>query len=63
MGRIFKIGSTKIADDDTTAQMTTEQVRNHLKTSFPEVAEATVREKSEGDITFVEFLPRPGRKG
>ena len=63
MGRVFKIGTTQIADDDSTAGMTIDQVREHLKPSFPEVAEATIREKTEGEITFYEFLPRPGRKG
>lgn len=63
MGRVFKIGSTKIADDDTTANLTVEQVRDHLKQLYPEVAEATIKEKDQDGITFVEFLPKPGRKG
>ena len=63
MGRVFKIGTMKIADDDSTATMTIDQVREHLKIAYPEVAEATIKEKTEGDITFYEFLPRPGRKG
>ena len=63
MGRVFKIGSTKIADDDSTAAMTVEQVRAHLKQTFPEVAEATIKEKEVDGITYVEFLPKPGRKG
>jgi len=65
MARIFKIGTTKIAEDESMAQMDLDQVREHLKMAYPEVAEATVREKvdAETGVNFVEFLPRPGRKG
>lgn len=63
MTRIFKIGTTKIVEDDSMAGLTVEQVRDRLKTTYPELAEATVREKTEGDVTYVEWLPRPGRKG
>ena len=63
MTRIFKIGSTKVVEDDSLAGLSINEVRDRLKTTFPEVAQATVREKTEDDITYVEFLPRPGRKG
>ncbi|MBN1137662.1 MAG: hypothetical protein JXM73_13835 [Anaerolineae bacterium] len=63
MSRIFKIGTTKIVEDDSMAGLTVEQVRDRLKTTYPELAEATVREKTEGDVTYVEWLARPGRKG
>lgn len=43
--------------------LTNEQVRDLLKTSYPEVANATFREREEGDLRVVEFLPQPGRKG
>jgi hypothetical protein len=43
--------------------ITINEVKARLKSSFPEVAQATVREKTEGEVTYVEFLPRPGRKG
>ncbi len=63
MTRIFKIGSTKIVEDESMQGLSLDEVRNHLKTSFPEVAQAAVQEKTEGDIIYVEFLPKPGRKG
>ena len=65
MARIFKIGTTKIVEDESMAQMSLDEVREHLKMAYPEVAEATVREKvdAETGVNFVEFLPRPGRKG
>jgi hypothetical protein len=40
-----------------------DEVREILRLSFPEVAQATIREKTEGDVTFYEFLPVAGRKG
>ncbi len=40
-----------------------EAIRERLKAMYPEVAEATIREKIEGDTTFVEFWAKPGRKG
>ncbi len=63
MARIFKVGSVKIAEDPSMQDLTNEEVRAALKTQYPEVAEAAIREKTEGETTFVEFLPRPGRKG
>lgn len=65
MTRIFKIGTTKIAEDESMAELSLDEIRERLKPLYPEVAEATIREKedAESGITFVEFLPRPGRKG
>lgn len=63
MARIFKIGSTKVVEDPSMANLSNEEIRERLKSMYPEVAEATIREKAEGDTTFVEFLARPGRKG
>ena len=61
--RIFKIGSNQIVEDESTSGLTIEQVRDHLKRLYPEVANATYRQRQEGDTLFVEFIPRPGRKG
>ena len=63
MTRIFKIGSTQIVEDESMQGLSIDEVKARLKSSFPEVAQATVREKTEGEVTYVEFLPRPGRKG
>ena len=63
MTRIFKIGSVKITEDSSMAGLSLDEIRERLKPMYPEVAEATIREKTEGETTFVEFLPRPGRKG
>jgi hypothetical protein len=63
MARIFKIGTTKIVEDESMAGLSLDEIREQLKIAYPEVAEATVRERIEGETTFVEFLPRPGRKG
>ena len=62
--RIFMIGTTRIVADETTAGLDAEGVRAFLRPSFPEVAHATVRERTLEDGThIVDFLPRPGRKG
>ena len=62
--RIFKTGTVRIIEDQSTVGLDNEAVRNLLKTSYPEIANATIREvtTTEGQ-TVVEFLPQPGRKG
>lgn len=61
--RVFVVGSTRITENDTTSGLTPEQVRKTLEAAYPEVANATIRERAEGDTAIVEFLPQPGRKG
>ena len=62
--RVFKIGATRIVEDASTAGLNNEQLRSLLKSSYPEVANATIRESTTGDGTRVlEFLPIAGRKG
>ncbi len=65
--RIFKIGANRIVEDASMAQLTTEQIRSLLQVSYPEVAHATVRERSETvegrEVHLLEFLPQAGRKG
>jgi uncharacterized protein YhfF len=63
MTRVFKIGSTKIVEDESMQGRSLDEVREILRLNFPEVAQATIREKTEGDVTFYEFLPVAGRKG
>ena len=43
--------------------ITNEDVRNLLKATYPEVANATLRETTAEGQRLVEFLPQPGRKG
>jgi hypothetical protein len=63
--RIFKIGTITIVEDESLAGKHPEAVRDILKTSYPEVAHATIRERQdpESGQHIVEFLARPGRKG
>jgi len=61
--RIFKIGSTRIVADESLRDLDNEAARTLLKRSYPEVANATIREREEGDKIIVEFLPQPGHKG
>ena len=62
--RIFKIGATTIIADETTAQLDKEQVRTLLKSSYPEVAHATIRERVLDDGTECwDFIAKAGRKG
>ena len=60
---IFKIGASRIVADETTAKLSNEQARTFLKGTYPEVVNATLRERIEGDTKILEFLPQPGRKG
>jgi hypothetical protein len=63
MSRLFKIGSTKIVEDESMAGLSIEQVRDRLKSRFPEVAKATVRQREVDGVTYIEFSARVGRKG
>ena len=61
--RVFKTGSTRIVESETTAGLSNEEVREILKRTYPEVAHATIREREQDGLRIVEFLPQPGRKG
>jgi hypothetical protein len=62
--RIFKIGATRIVADDSFRGVDNETARQILKANYPEVANATIRERTLEDGTqLVEYLPQPGRKG
>ena len=62
--RIFKTGSNIISEAPEMRELSNDAIRNLLKHSYPEVANATIRETPQNDGTLlVEFLPVPGRKG
>ena len=62
--RIFKVGTVRIVEDETMRDLSLDQVKEVLKSSYPEVTHATTREMvGEDGITLIEFLPQPGRKG
>ena len=61
--RVFKIGATRIVEDPSMSSLDNNAVRDVLKTSYPEIANATIREREENGLRIVEFLPQPGRKG
>jgi len=61
--RVFKIGATRVVEDASMSSLSNDQVRDLLKISYPEIANATLRERDENGLRVVEFLPQPGRKG
>lgn len=62
--RIFKTGAVRIVEDDSMRGLSVEEVRTILKVTYPEIANATIRETTADDgQLIVEFLPQPGRKG
>lgn len=63
MDRLFKIGSNTVQETESTRSLTNEQVRDFLKSTYPEVANATIRDYTSDGVRVVEFLPQPGRKG
>ncbi|MCC7447116.1 MAG: hypothetical protein IT324_06855 [Anaerolineae bacterium] len=65
LSRVFKIGANRVVEDASTMQLSNEQARDLLKISYPEVANATIRERIDlaANLRIVEFLPQPGRKG
>ena len=58
-----KIGATRIVETPAMFGLSNEQVRDLLKTSYPEVAHATLREREDNGLRVVDVLPQPGRKG
>jgi len=63
LSRVFKIGATRIVEDPSMAPLDNNAIRDLLKTSYPEIANATIREREDNGLRVVEFLPQPGRKG
>jgi hypothetical protein len=61
--RKFKIGSTLLDEDDSTRGLDLEQIRSLLKPAFPEVADAAIVQNQIGDVLYIEYTSRPGRKG
>ena len=61
--RVFKTGTTLITESPEMRSMTIDQIKHLLKTTYPEIAHATVRERVEGETLIVEFLPIASRKG
>ncbi len=61
--RVFKTGTVRIVEDESMRALSNEAVRNVLKATYPEVANATIRETTADGQRIVEFLPQPGRKG
>ncbi len=63
--RIFVIGAHRIVEtDESTAALSSEQMRTLFRATYPEVANATIRERTDAEgHRVVEYLPQPGRKG
>lgn len=61
--RVFKTGTIRVVEDESMRELSNEEVRNLLKATYPEVANATIRETSADGQRIIEFLPQPGRKG
>lgn len=63
MARVFITGTTRIVEDESLAPLSIEEVQAKLANSYPEVRNATIRNRTEGELEVFEFLPQPGRKG
>ena len=63
LDRVFKIGSQTIYENEVTYGLTNEQVREALKSAYPEIANATIGTRNENGQEIIDFLPQPGRKG
>jgi len=61
--RVFKIGSVRIVEDPSMVGKTPKEIQKLLAPLYPQVENATVRERTEGDIHITEFIQQPGRKG
>jgi len=61
--RVFKTGTTVITESPEMRSMTIRPDQQVLKSTYPEVAHATVRERVEGETLVIDFLPIAARKG
>ena len=62
--RVFKIGTTTIVEDESMSGLDLDAVKQILQRSYPEVAHATVRERTLEDGTHCyDFIALAGRKG
>ncbi len=59
--RIFVVDGKEIPDPN--PSLTTNEVRAHFSTFYPEVATAEARETKRGDDTVITFEKRVGTKG
>ena len=62
--RIFKIGTTTIVENESTAGKSLDEIKTILARTYPEVAHATIRERTleDGRICY-DWIARAGRKG
>lgn len=61
MARIFIYEKQEMPDPD--PAMTTDEVRQHYSTFFPELSNAEVKESKRGDDTLFTMTKRVGTKG
>ena len=61
--RLFRTGGTVISESAATQGLSIEQVLQRLKTAYPEIAHASVRETRDGDTLIVDYTAQAGRKG
>jgi hypothetical protein len=62
--RIFKIGSTTIVEDESLAGKSLDEIKIILQRTYPEIAHATIRERTlEEGTTVLDFIPVAGKKG
>jgi len=61
--RVFKIGSVRIVEDDSMRGKDVKTIQKLLAPLYPQVENATVRERTEGDTQVIDFIQQAGRKG
>lgn len=61
--RMARIGGQEIALPAELFAAPVEDIRNHLRELYPEVAQAAHREHTKDGVAWLEFIPRAGKKG
>jgi len=61
--RVFKIGSVRIVEDESMRGKDVKTIQKLLAPLYPQVENATVRERTEGDTQVIDFIQQAGRKG
>lgn len=61
--RVFKIGATRIVEDASMSSLDNNSIRDLLKTTYLEIANATMRETTlQSGSRGIEWITQPGRK-
>jgi hypothetical protein len=63
MMTIVRINNKRVALDDSLQTASVEAIKENLQIQYPEIQNAMMRVRTEGETRIVEFVPQAGKKG